>query len=105
MSSENFRKARDIQPAPTSAPVTTQTGSAAVKTIIALLSVIVLLVSGVGYFTVGRLGGGMSSASNLNLGGDGNGGQGFKNNVDGAVDILLVGSDSRSDAHGNRLSD
>ena len=105
MSSENFRKARDIQPAPTSAPVTTQTGSAAVKTIIALLSVIVLLVSGVGYFTVGRLGGGMSSASNLNLGGDGNGGQGFKDNVDGAVDILLVGSDSRSDAHGNRLSD
>ena len=105
MSSENFRKARDIQPAPTSAPVTTQTGSAAVKTIIALLSVIVLLISGVGYFTVGRLGGGMSSASNLNLGGDGNGGQGFKNNKDGAVDILLVGSDSRSDAQGNRLSE
>lgn len=105
MSSENFRKARDIQPAPTSAPVTTQTGSTAVKTLIAILSVIVLLVSGVGYFTVGRLGGGMSSASNLNLGGDGNGGQSSRNNVDGAVDILLVGSDSRSDAQGHRLSE
>ncbi|MDN6273341.1 MAG: LCP family protein, partial [Corynebacterium casei] len=106
MSSDNFRKARDIQPAPTSAPATSQTGSTAIKTFIAILSVIVLLVSGVGYFTVGRLSGGMSSASNLNLGGDGNGGgQGFKDNVDGAVDILLVGSDSRSDAHGNRLSD
>lgn len=106
MSSDNFRKARDIQPAPTSAPATSQTGSTAIKTFIAILSVIVLLASGVGYFTVGRLSGGMSSASNLNLGSDGNGGgQGFKDNVDGAVDILLVGSDSRSDAHGNRLSD
>ncbi|MFH0412145.1 LCP family protein [Corynebacterium sp. L4756] len=105
MSSENFRKARDIQPAPTQAPATSQTGSVALKTVIALLSVIILIISGIGYFTVGRLGGGMSSASNLNLGGEDGGGQGFKNNIDGAVDILLVGSDSRTDAHGNRLSD
>lgn len=103
MNKEPARPVRDIQAAPTRGPQTAQTGSTALKTVVTILSVIVLSVSGIGYATIGRLGGELSSVSNLKLGGGG----GFKDNnaADGAVDILLVGSDSRSDAHGNRLSD
>lgn len=72
------------------------------KAIVAFLSAVVLVVSGVGYFTVGKLGNDISSASNLALGNQG----GFKDSsLDGAVDILLVGKDSRTDAKGNPLSE
>ena len=63
----------------------------------ALLSALILVVSGVGYATVGRLDSGMSSATDLSLDGQGLSG----NSLDGAVDILLVGKDSRTDAKGN----
>ena len=72
------------------------------KAVVAFLSAVVLVLSGVGYFTVGKLGNDISSASNLALGNQG----GFKDNsLDGAVDILLVGKDSRTDAKGNPLSE
>lgn len=99
---ENTRRSRDIQAAPSTAAPVKQQGSTAVKSIIALVSAVILLVTGVGYFAVGRLGGDLTSASNLRLGG----GEGFQaDTADGAVDILLVGSDSRTDAQGNMLSD
>lgn len=103
MTSDPNRRARDIKAAPSPAPSTAQLGSTPVKTLLAILSVIVLAISGVGYFAVGRLGGNMASISDLKLGG----GKGFKEGQapDGAMDILLVGSDSRTDAQGNVLSD
>lgn len=96
------RASRDIQAAPALAPKIKQAGPAPLKGVITVLSVLVLLVSGMGYFAVGRLGNEVASASNLNLGGSG-----FKHGQapDGAVDILLVGSDSRTDAQGNPLSE
>ncbi|GAA1472369.1 LCP family protein [Corynebacterium felinum] len=101
MSETSRRPVRDIKAPPTSAPVTKQQGPAAVKAFVAFLSALVLVVSGVGYFTVGRIGNTVASAGSLELGGD----QGVKNQAkDGAVDILLVGSDSRSDAQGNPLT-
>ena len=69
------------------------------KGFIAFASAIVLAVSGIGYFSVGRLGGSLS-ASELQLEG-----KGGVDPLDGAVDILLVGSDSRTDAQGNPLSE
>lgn len=97
---EHYRRTRDIQAPPNVGPQTAQMGNKAVKSLVALLSALTLLVSALGYFTVGRLGGTVASAGNLTLGGD----QEMKKPADGAVDILLVGSDSRSDAHGNPLS-
>nr|WP_275437197.1 LCP family protein [Corynebacterium simulans] len=68
----------------------------------AFVSAAILVFSGVGYATVGRVGDGMSSVSNLALGNKG----GFKADTeDGAMDILLVGKDSRTDAKGNPLSE
>lgn len=80
-----------------------QSGHPAVRALLAVLAAIVLVVSGVGYFAVGRIGGQLS-ASELNVGG---GGKKKKDEqaLDGAVDILLVGSDSRTDAQGNPLSE
>ncbi|WP_306506975.1 LCP family protein [Corynebacterium sp.] len=96
------RAARRIQAAPSSPVSAPQRGSAPVKAVVSFLSAVVLVLSGVGYFTVGKLGNDISSASNLALGNDG----GFKDNgLDGAVDILLVGKDSRTDAKGNPLSE
>ncbi|MGV0350360.1 LCP family protein [Corynebacterium guaraldiae] len=96
------RAARHIQAAPSQSAPTAQRGSTPVKAIVAFLSAVVLVVSGVGYFTVGKLGNDISSASNLALGNQG----GFKDSsLDGAVDILLVGKDSRTDAKGNPLSE
>ncbi|MEJ5928380.1 LCP family protein [Corynebacterium sp. H128] len=69
---------------------------------LAALSALVLIVSGVGYSLVGNIGNDIASAGGLSLGG---GGKGVKNAKDGATDILLVGSDSRTDAQGNPLSD
>ncbi|MDO5032124.1 LCP family protein [Corynebacterium sp.] len=80
----------------------TQQGSTTLKAVVAFLSAVVLVLSGVGYFTVGKLGNDMASVSSLALGNDG----GFKaDTADGAVDILLVGKDSRTDAKGNPLSE
>ena len=101
MTSENTRRARTIQPAPSAASAVKQKGSTAIKAIVALLSALILVVSGVGYATVGRLDNGMSSATDLSLDGQGLSG----NSLDGAVDILLVGKDSRTDAKGDPLSE
>lgn len=101
MTSENTRRARNIQPAPSAASAVKQKGSTATKTIVAVISALILAVSGVGYATVGRLDTGMSSASDLSLGEDGL----SDPSLDGAADILLVGKDSRTDAQGNPLSE
>lgn len=95
------RHSRDIQPSPSHASSTKQKGATPLKVLLSLLSVLVLTFSGVGYLAIGRLGGEMASVGNLALGG----GPGFKqDSIDGAMDILLVGSDSRTDAQGNPLS-
>lgn len=103
MSPDTPRPVRDIKPAPTRARSLTQAGSTSLKVVLAVVAVLVMLVSGTGYAFVGRLGGELGSIDNLSLGA---GGKGFKdgNNADGAMDILLVGSDSRVDAQGNTLS-
>lgn len=100
--SDKYRRVRDIQAAPPAGPSVRQAGPTPVKVVIAALSVLILLVSALGYFSVGRLGNDLASAGNLSLGG----GQGMKGRApDGATDILLVGSDSRTDAQGNPLSE
>lgn len=98
---EPHRPVRDIQAAPPTTPSLAQAGSKPLKVTLAVLAVFVLLLSGVGYATVGRVGNDVANAGNLALGG-GKGSRGLAQ--DGATDILLVGSDSRSDAQGNRLS-
>lgn len=104
MSHDPHRPVRDIQPAPTKAHPLTQAGSLPLKVVLSVLSVLVLLVSGVGYTFVGRVGGDLASVTDLALG---DGSDGFKdgNYTDGALDILVVGSDSRTDAQGNTLSE
>lgn len=96
--SEHLRPVRDIQAAPSRARDISQSGHPAVKGLLATLSVVLLVVSGMGYYSIGRLGNSLS-ASDLDLGGEDLSG------ADGAVDILLVGSDSRTDAQGNPLSE
>ena len=96
------RSSREIQPAPKSRSTVKQRGPGGLKVIIALLSAITVLITGVGYWTVGRVGSTLTSAGNLGLS-DSSQGSG-EQAPDGAVDILLVGSDSRTDAHGNQLS-
>lgn len=98
---DNPRRARDIQPAPSRTRDLKQSGHPVVKGILAACSAAALVVSGVGYFTVGKLDSQLS-ASELNIGKK----QRNDDNeaLDGAVDILLVGSDSRTDAQGNPLS-
>ncbi|WIM68255.1 LCP family protein [Corynebacterium breve] len=99
--SRSYRYARDIQAAPSQRRDITQSGNTATKTLLTFLAVVILAISAIGYGTVGRLGN-QISASELSLGG----GSGVKGNApDGAIDILLVGSDSRTDAQGNPLSD
>lgn len=96
----NPRHTRDIQAPPSTAPSLAQMGPKPVKIVLSILTVIVLLFSATGYFTVGRIGNTVASG-NLSLGGLG----GTKGDAtDGATDILLVGSDSRTDAQGNRLT-
>lgn len=76
----------------------------------AFASAAVLLVSGTGYMAVGRVGGQLS-ASDLEITqtqkprGKTKSGDSKNNTLDGAIDILLVGSDSRTDAQGNPLSE
>lgn len=96
--SENYRPVRDIQPAPSHVRDISQSGHPALKAALAAISVLILLISGLGYYSVGRLGGKLSS-SDLSLSDNELDGE------DGAVDILLVGSDSRTDAQGNPLSE
>lgn len=100
--SDKQRHSRAISPSPNSATAVKQQGSKPLKAIMAFVSAAILVFSGVGYATVGRVGDGMSSVSNLALGNKG----GFKADTeDGAMDILLVGKDSRTDAKGNPLSE
>ncbi|UGT45761.1 LCP family protein [Nocardia yamanashiensis] len=56
---------------------------------------LVLVVTGLGWYQVDRLVSSIERIGNLGLGGG----------RDGAVDILMVGIDSRTDAHGNPLSE
>ncbi|MEZ2121514.1 MULTISPECIES: LCP family protein [unclassified Corynebacterium] len=99
---DQYRPVRDIQPPPSPVPELRQTGPRPLRLLLALMSVAVLTVSGLGYATVGRLGNTVTGASNLNLGGGTKVRKGEQ--LDGATDILLVGSDSRSDAQGNPLT-
>lgn len=102
---DNSRRARDIQPAPSRVRDVSQAGHPVVKWALAFLSAAAIIVSGVGYATVGRLGNQLS-ATELELQSQRRGGKGGeKAGLDGAVDILLVGSDSRTDAQGNPLSE
>lgn len=99
------RRARDIQAAPSRARDVSQAGHPVVKGVLALLSAAALTLSGVGYFTVGRLGSQLS-ASELNVNTQSKSkGKKSDTSLDGAMDILLVGSDSRTDAQGNPLSE
>jgi len=102
VTSENNRRVRDIQAAPVESAPVRQKGSRPLQAIMAVMAVIAVVFSGVGYFVVGKLGGDMASVSNVALGNEGGIGE---KSADGAVDILLVGKDSRTDAQGNSLSD
>lgn len=62
---------------------------------IILVSALCLIIGAIGWNTVGRVAGGLSTGGDFGLG---------NNNTDGATDILLVGSDSRADAQGNPLT-
>ena len=102
MTSDNNRRVRDIQAAPVGSAPVRQKGSRPLQAILAILAIAAVVFSGVGYFVVGKLGGDMASVSNNALGNqDGIG----ETSADGAVDVLLVGKDSRTDAQGNTLSE
>jgi LCP family protein required for cell wall assembly len=60
----------------------------------AIAAALVLIATGVGWRTYDSFVSSLASVDGLNLG----------NGKDGALDILLVGTDSRTDAHGNPLS-
>lgn len=62
--------------------------------LVASLAVLVLVVTGFAWRSVDSLRSNIATAGGLGLGGG----------ADGAVDILMVGTDSRTDAHGNVLS-
>ncbi|MEJ5919212.1 MULTISPECIES: LCP family protein [unclassified Corynebacterium] len=64
------------------------------RAVLIIVSVICLTVSAVGWWFVGRAAEGLDSGGSLGLGLE----------QDGATDILLVGSDSRTDAQGNPLT-
>lgn len=66
------------------------------RTVVALIAVTVMVGTGVAWGKIRSFEGGIFHFSTAELGG---GGQ------DGAIDILLVGMDSRTDAHGNPLSE
>ncbi|MCW2685307.1 MAG: LytR family transcriptional regulator [Mycobacterium sp.] len=67
----------------------------AVRAIAALVAVAVMVGTGVAWGKIRSFEGGINHISAASLGGGGE---------DGAIDILLVGMDSRTDAHGNPLS-
>ncbi|UIZ92611.1 LCP family protein [Corynebacterium sp. CNCTC7651] len=102
---DNYRRARDIQPAPSRVRDVSQAGHPVVKGVLAFLSAAVLVTSGVGYLAVGRIGDQLS-ASELELKPPSKSKEKkSEETLDGAVDILLVGSDSRTDAQGQPLSE
>ena len=98
MSKQKRHAPRDIQAPPQAALPIRQQGPTAVKALLAFLSAIILVTTGVGYYAVGKVGADISNGT-LNLGGE----KGMEA-ADGAPDILLVGSDSRTDAQGNPLT-
>nr|WP_072687971.1 LCP family protein [Rhodococcus marinonascens] len=61
---------------------------------VTLLSALALVTTGFAWWGIDSLRNSLAIAGGLGLGGD----------ADGAVDILIVGTDSRTDAHGNPLS-
>ncbi|WP_439787463.1 LCP family protein [Nocardia seriolae] len=65
------------------------------RVLVAVVSVLVLAVTGMGWHSVDQLVSSIERIGNLGLGGD---------KADGATDILMVGIDSRTDAHGNPLT-
>ncbi|MFB7722735.1 MULTISPECIES: LCP family protein [unclassified Nocardia] len=65
------------------------------RALAAAAAVLVLVVTGLGWHSVDELVSSIERIGNLGLGGE----------KDGAVDILMVGIDSRTDAHGNPLSE
>ncbi|WP_228566710.1 LCP family protein [Nocardia sp. SYP-A9097] len=65
------------------------------RALAAAAAVLVLVVTGLGWHSVDQLVSSIERIGNLGLGGG----------RDGAVDILMVGIDSRTDAHGNPLSE
>src|SRR3954463_1319840 len=67
-----------------------------IRTVLALIAVTVMVSTGVAWGKIRSFENGIFHMSTSALGG---GGQ------DGAIDILLVGMDSRTDAHGNPLSE
>lgn len=65
------------------------------RVVASLVAVLCLLVTGIGWSVFNGLSSNLSSAGGLDTG---------ENVLDGAVDILLVGTDNRTDAQGNPLS-
>lgn len=84
-------RARGRRHATSSRPVAYRIGRA----VAALVSALCLLVTGVGWTLFNGLSSDLTSADGLDVGDGG---------LDGAVDILLVGTDNRTDAQGNPLS-
>ena len=93
------RRNRPIRTPSSYGPDTLQQGHTAVKALVSFMSALVLVVSGVGYFAIGRVRSNIASAGALDLGA-----AGLTDALDGAIDILMVGNDSRSDAQGNPLT-
>jgi anionic cell wall polymer biosynthesis LytR-Cps2A-Psr (LCP) family protein len=61
---------------------------------LAVVSLLVLVLTGYGWYSIRSLTGGLSTSDVISSPGT---------DADGATDILLVGMDSRTDAHGNPL--
>ena len=87
------RHSRSIQAADFG-PAARQMGSRPLKILMAAIAVILVGVCGAGYSVLGNLNKDLAQAGGLDLG----------QQTDGAMDILLTGIDSRTDAHGNKLS-
>ena len=67
-----------------------------VRAVSVALAVAIVIGTGVAWGKIRSFEAGINHINPIALGGEGE---------DGAIDILLVGSDSRTDAHGNPLSD
>lgn len=96
--SESPQRSRQTRPAAQRQPrrpALTQALPVPLRGAIILVSALCLIIGAIGWNTVGRVAGGLSTGGEFSLGGD---------NQDGATDILLVGSDSRADAQGNPLA-
>lgn len=82
---------------PADTEVTSVTGARRVaRSVLALIAVMVMVGTGVAWGKIHSFESGIFHFNAAALGGDGE---------DGAIDILLVGMDSRTDAHGNPLSE